>query len=185
MGKIRQYDAVMSKPNPYQSPPDESRLTIREVEGGTTFDKRGMLSVIAATSILVGYDAAVSQLGVFVVYAPPILFFVIANWSVMAATRDGPMGDAKRVLTGILLGLLAAPCFELIFVAGCTPSVNAVGPFWYLDRPADPTTMQRILFFIITAILVAILSCVIFWLVEVTSNRNAVSNRAVSKTDSR
>lgn len=153
--------------NPYETPPDlgESNVeTHGDIDSQLQREKRSMLCLIAGTSLLVGLDAAIFQLGFLVVFAPPILFFCLAYWSVMAGTRTGTMNIAKRTSFSILAGLLAVPCFELLFVISCTPAVEIVGSFWSIHGTVQPTLVQKLLFFIITGFLLAAISFAIYWM---------------------
>ena len=151
--------------NPFKMPPkteqhpvDSNLETTRQQKS----DKIVMLSLIAATSILAGIDALVFQLGYIVVFGPPMLFFAITFWAIIAGTRHGTLAFWKRITAAIIGGLLAAPCFEILLVATCVPTTEIAGVSYDLYYGVGPS--ERYAFALITAVLIAAVGLLIWWL---------------------
>ena len=129
------------------------------------FDARVMLSLIIATAILGGLDYAALEIGFFVVLGPPILFFCIAFWSIMAGTRSGKMQIAYRIMLGIFCGVLAAPCFETLLVFTCAPVAEMSGAHFDIHGGGIAGSIQqRIIFSLTTAGFIACVGFLCYWL---------------------
>lgn len=165
--------------NPYESPENSELATKGPVADlQYQFDARFMLSLIMATALLGGLDYAALEVGFFVVFGPPILFFCIAFWSIMAGTRSGTMEIGFRIMLGVFGGVLAAPCFELLLVFTCTPVAEFSGAHFDIHGGGIfGSIQQKIIFSLITAGFIGGVGFLCYWLLYLAPRMFAASQK--------
>lgn len=112
--------------NPYRSPVDINEFGTRDGPCNQVKDGRRMLYLVGITSVLGGLDAWMFNLGPVVLLGPPLLFFVLAFWSVLAGTRGSPLKSLVRYTLAACAGALAAPSFELLLFGVCSQTIEAL-----------------------------------------------------------
>lgn len=168
--------------NPYQSPKSVGESELSDTETRPDFepifresDKNGMLGVAVFGSALVAMDYIFAETGFFLVFGPPVIFFILTVWGYYAANRNSGRFKGVLLLLGALLSIITVPAAEFALVCCCAPANELVGTGWDLHGSASGLGSNdgiKILGLIATFVCTFGVSFVLYWLMsKVNTNR--------------
>jgi len=146
--------------NPYESPAVAVELEPNPKLAERKYDihKLGMISLVLATVLVVAIECLIFEIGFCLIFGPPILFFVLAFWSVIAGTSSGTKPIWLRIVLALVASVLVVPCLQFLFMVTCISASQSVEAGWSIHGGIQ----NNLLHAFVSCALIAIFAFILF-----------------------